>query len=491
MYLALRMLMTMGINLYATRLVLQNLGIEDMGVYNVVGGIVSMLAVFTGSLTSTINRFLAFELGKPDGDVNRVFCACMNTILIFAGVTLLLLEAIGVWILETKLNIPPESMNAARWVFQFSTITCLVSMISIPYNALIIAHEKMNVFAFFTVFQVILNCLAAFSLSWFENNRLIYYSLFMSLIAILFRIIYQVYCRVKFKESRFRFVKDWSLLKEIGKFSGIMMIDGIIVMLFYQGFALMLNVFCGVAINGVYMIAGQIRTSIISFAQNVQKAIEPPIIKAYSAKDYKHFSSLICLGSKYQLFLATIIFIPFFFRHEQILGIWLKNVPPLTNEYSLIMVGLSAIYAFQCPIITGALSTGKIRDFLLKTDLIYVLGIPLIYFIRKSNNSPILMIVSFVIIETLIASSRVYFFSKISPIKIGNIIKNTIFPFFLVLTISVVALFPFNDSFSSDSLGLVYMVSLSLLIVLLSIYVLGLKKEEKRVVKDKIIRLFR
>lgn len=194
----LRMLFTMWLNLYATRLVLNNLGVEDMGVYGVVGSIVGMFTIFTSGITSAVQRFLTYELGSQKGNMNNVFCSSLNVIFILSFCVLLLLEIIGVWVLYHKINIPTSSMQAAFWVFQLSTLTCIINMISIPYNALIIAHEKMDAFAFISILQVILNCSAAYCLSFISNERLLMYGIMMAGISILIRIIYQLYCHSHF-----------------------------------------------------------------------------------------------------------------------------------------------------------------------------------------------------------------------------------------------------------------------------------------------------
>ena len=210
-----RMLFTMWLNLYATRLTLANLGIEDMGVYGVIGSIVSLFTVFTGGITSAVQRFITFELGLKDGQPNKVFCSSLNVIFILSGIMLVLLEVGGLWMLEYKVNIPEASRDASLWVFQLSVLTCLVNMISIPYNALIIAHEKMDAFAFISIAQVVLNFLAAYCLSLFENNRLLIYAALLAVASISIRLLYQIYCHRKFVEAHYHLGVDWNTVKQI------------------------------------------------------------------------------------------------------------------------------------------------------------------------------------------------------------------------------------------------------------------------------------
>lgn len=236
-----RMLFTMWINLYATRLTLQNLGVEDMGVYGVVGSIVSLTGVLASGTTNAVQRFLTFELGRKDGEPNAVFCTSLNFVFLLSALTLLVLEVGGLVMLYHKVKIPAESMNAAFWVFQFSVFTCLVNLISIPYNALIIAHERMSAFAGISILQVILSCAAAYSISFFADGRLVWYGGFMAGIGLLVRIVYQVYCHRNFSESRYHFALRKDLLKDLGKFAGVSTFSGVLQVVTAEGLVLVIN----------------------------------------------------------------------------------------------------------------------------------------------------------------------------------------------------------------------------------------------------------
>ena len=236
MLLYVRMLFTMWLNLYTTRLTLTNLGVEDMGVYGVVGSIVGMFAVFSSGITTAVQRFLTYEIGRSDGNPNRVFCTCLNVIFGLSFIMLILLEIGGAWFMNNKVNIPVGSMEAAQWVFQLSVWTCLVNLVSIPYNALIIAHEKMDAFAAISILQVILTCVSAYCLSYFADNRLFIYALFMTAISIFIRAIYQIYCHHKFAEAHYHMIIDKEQICKIGNFAGVSTVSGILQVLSSQGF---------------------------------------------------------------------------------------------------------------------------------------------------------------------------------------------------------------------------------------------------------------
>ena len=259
----------MWINLYATRLVLQNLGVEDMGVYGVVGSIVSLFTVFTSGITSAVQRFITFELGLKNGQPNKVFCSSLNVIFILSALMLLLLEIGGLWMLYHKVNIPETSRAASFWVFQLSVLTCIVNTISIPYNALIIAHEKMNAFAIISIIQVTLNFLAAYCISLFDDNRLLIYAILLASVSMLIRLLYQIYCHRKFSEARYHLNIDWTTVKQIGKFTGVSTVSSGLQVISSQGIVFIINLTFGVTINAVYTIALQLKNAILSFSLKV------------------------------------------------------------------------------------------------------------------------------------------------------------------------------------------------------------------------------
>ena len=487
-----RMLFTMWINLYATRLVLQNLGVEDMGVYGVVGSIVSIFSVFTGGITSAVQRFITFEAGLKEGNVNKVFCSSLNVIFIFAGVLLIILESVGLWFFYTKINIPEASKDAAFWVFQFSILTCLINLISIPYNALIIAKEKMNAFAFISIIQVILNCMAAYFIS-LLNDRLLWYSLFMLLASFIVRLTYQLYCRIHFTESQYHRSIDKKLLKEIGKYTGVSTTSGILQMISGQGITLVINWTSGVALNAVYNIALRLKNSILSFAMNLFKAIAPQITKTYANGEMDHYKKLVYTGSKLEIFLIYFIMIPFLFRTEYIMQFWLgDSLPPYTVEFSRCIVFISLLYAAFEPIRTAVLATNKIRNFMLIPESFYLLVLPISYFSYQLSQNTILLIVSIVIMDILTACVRVYCGSKVSILKIQDILKSILLPAIYVGGTSCIGCYFFNLFCKNNLSGLFILLILNSTLLIGIIYFFGLSKNEKnavnQIISEKIIK---
>ena len=484
-----RMLFTMWINLYATRLTLQNLGVEDMGVYGVVGSIVSIFAVFTGGITSAVQRFITFEAGLQNGNVNKVFCSSLNVIFILAAILFIVLESAGLWFLHYKINIPEASKEAAFWVFQFSTLTCLISLISVPYNALIIAHEKMNAFAGISIIQVILNCASAYLISFFDN-RLLLYALFMMLVSITVQFIYQMYCKTHFAEAKYRREIDKHLIKNIGKYTGISTTSGILQIVANQGITLVINWTSGVALNAVYNIANQLKNSIMSFALNLMKAIAPQITKTYANGEIETHKKLIYSGSKMEIYLFYFILIPFLFRTQYIMTLWLGDpLPSYMVEFAQCTVLVGLVYSAFEPIRTAVLATNQITKFMLIPESFYLLVLPISYLSYHISQNAIWLIVSIVGIDILTACLRVFLASRVSVLKIKEILKAIILPALSVITISCTGCYFLNLFCSNNLLGMCLLLITNSLLLIGIIYVVGLSKKERGFINKLIIKI--
>lgn len=481
-----RMLFTMWLNLWTTRLVLANLGVEDMGVYGVVGSIVNMFMILTSGVGTAIQRFITFEMGKKDGNPNHIFCSSLNVIFILSIFVLVLLEVIGLWFLNNKVNIPRASISAAQWVFQLSILTCIINVISIPYNALVIAHEKMNAFAFISILQVILTCASAYLLSYL-NNRLLFYAIFMALISILIRIIYQIYCVVKFPEAKYHFIIDTKQIKQILKFAGVSTTSGILQVISSQGITFVINWTFGVAVNAVYAIALQLKNSILSFAQNIQKAIAPQITKTYASGEIELHKKLIYSGSKMQVFMIYFIMIPFLFRTEYIMRLWLGKTPEHTIEFTQCIVFLSLTYAAFEPIRTAVLATNRITKFMLIPDIFNLLSLPLGYIIGKTTEEPKYLIFIIVAFEILSCILRIYYATQVSVIKTKDIMSNIVSRSILVALLSSIICYFLSQYTESNFIGLIILLIINSLSLCGIIFIVGLTKYEK----EQIIRLTR
>lgn len=486
-----RMLFTMWLNLYTTRLVLANLGVEDMGVYGVVGSITSLFTVFVGGITNAIQRFITFELGKKDGNIQNVFSTSLNILLIASFILLILLEFGGTWLLHNKINLPENSVDAAFWVYQISILTCLINLVSIPYNALIIAYEKMNAFASISIIQVIFTCISAYSLSFFNNDKLLIYALLMALISIIIRIIYQVYCHIKFKEAKYKFRIDKNLIKEIGKYAGVSTVSSVLQLLSNQGITFIINWTFGVTINAVYNISLQLKNCILSFSLNLLKAISPQITKTYAGGEMEAHKKLVYTGSKIEVFLIYFIMIPFLFKTEFIMKLWLGDIPDYTVSFAQATVFISLTYSAFEPIRASVLATGNIAKFMIIPDSFYVLVLPLGFIIGRLSDNPTNMIISIVVMDIITCIIRVYIASKVSIIRLREIAQKVILPCIYVTVFSSVACYFLSIYLDDTITDLLILLIINSLLLIGIIYCFGLDGMERQFIKQIIYRMIK
>lgn len=479
-----RMLFTMWLNLYATRLVIKNLGVEDMGVYGVVGSIVCLFAVFSSGITNTIQRFITYELGKDCGDVNKMFCSSLNIIILLSVFILILLETVGIWFLYHKVNIPESCFNAAFWVFQLSVLTCVINLISIPYNALVIAHEKMDAYAVISIIQVVLTCVVAYCLSFFENDRLLIYAVLMAAISILIRFFYQAYCHIKFRESHYHLLIDRDVMKEIGKFAGVSTVSGILETLYGQGIVLVVNWTFGVALNAVYTIAMQLKNSVQSFAFNIFKAISPQITKTYANGEIESYRKLVYSGSKLQVYMILFIMIPFMYRTEYIMHLWLGEVPLYMVSFAQATIFLSLTYAIFEPIRTAVLATNYITKFMIIPNLFSIISLPISYIVARWTNRPEVLIVCVVGLEIVSCVIRGYYALKVSPLLLRDIVKEILFPFVKVALLSSLVCGFFTFFLKENLMGFLLLLLINSCISFFVIYYVGLNRYECNMVND-------
>lgn len=473
------MLFTMWLNLYATRLVLNNLGVEDMGVYGVVGSIVSLFSVFSVGVTNTVQRFLTYVIGKRNGDVNKVFCTSLNMIILLSVLILILLESVGLWCLYYWVNIPQSSMMVAFWVYQFSVLSCIVSFASIPYDALILAHEKIDVYAVISIIQVVLTCAAAYCLSLFTSNRLLIYAILMAVIGVLIRVLYQMYCRIKIKESDYHFVIDRYVVKEMGSFAGVSTFSGILYMTYSQGLVLIINWLFGVALNAVYSISLQLKNAILSFAYNIIKAVSPQIIKTYANGNVEMHKLLVYSACKMQVYMIYFIFIPFLFRTKYIMGLWLGYVPDYTVAFAKVTIFMSLLCALFEPIRTAVNATGNILKFTLFPEFFYLFSLFLTYMLTLWSHNPVVFIISVVLFDTIAWGIHIYYALKVIPISLKGLSVKVFAPSVGVAIGGFSVCYLLARYTQENLVGFSCLLLVNSLVLLMLIYYVGIDSRER------------
>lgn len=354
-----RMIITMLVGLYTSRVILQALGVEDYGIYNVVGGFVSMFSLISGSLQGSVGRFLTFELGA--GNAEKLKIVFSTSFLVMIGLSLVIVlatETLGLWYLYHKMVIPAERLSAAFWCFQFSVVAFVLSLLSTPYSSSIISHEKMSIYAYISIIDVFLKLVICYAVMVSPMDRLVFYAFLLLMVGVLDQGIYWYYCRQNFVECRIRLQFDKTLFQQMFSFAGWNFIGSSAAVLRSQGASLMLNAFGGPVVNAANGIANSICGVVAQFVGNFTQAFNPQITKQYAAGEYDSLMRLLIYGSKYSYYLMFILTLPVFFHARFLIQLWLGVVPDYTVEFTRWILVFLLAESISRPIITAKNATG-------------------------------------------------------------------------------------------------------------------------------------
>jgi len=384
-----RMFIMTVVGLYTSRVVLQTLGVSDFGIYNVVGGIVSMMAFLNSAMVAASQRFLSFELGKHDDDrLSRVFCTSINIHAAICIIAFVIAETIGLWFVNAKLNIPDERMVAANCVYQASIMTFMINVMSVPYNSAIVAHEKMSAFAYISILDVVLKLLIVYLLLIFPYDKLIVYSILMACVVTLIRFCYTVYCKRHFVECSYRLMMDWPLFREMFSFAGWSVIGNLGFTFRDQLSNIILNLFFGPTVNAARGIGMQVTAQVKTFANSFTMALNPQITKQYAAGNVDACRKLVYAGSRYTFYLMTLISIPVIINIDYILYLWLGVVPKYTSQFIIFSILVSLIYSLSECVTKAIQATGKIKWFQIGISIIILSELPIAWVLMELDYPP-------------------------------------------------------------------------------------------------------
>ena len=373
-----RMLFMMLVGLYTSRVVLDALGEANYGIYNVVGGVVPMLSVLTSALSGAISRFITFELGTGNQErLSRIFSTSVNIQFLMALAGFVLCEVVGVWFLNEKMNIPADRMEAAHFVLQCSIASFMVSMVSVPYNAVIVAHERMSAFAYIGIVEVLLKLLIAYLIYVSPIDALELYALLLLVVSLLIRLIYGTYCGKHFVEAKYHFFIDRSLLKQMFGFAGWNLFGNTAFMLNTQGVNMLVNLFFGVSTNAAQAVATQVNGAVTNLVSNFTTALNPQITKSYASGDRDYLYKLVCRGTKYSFFIMYLFMVPIILEADTILSLWLKEVPADTGVFVRLVLISSLVTLLGNPMLTAIMATGQIRRYQIAVTAVGFLVFPL------------------------------------------------------------------------------------------------------------------
>jgi O-antigen/teichoic acid export membrane protein len=488
MMLYVQMFFSMLVSLYTSR-VLNVLGVSDYGTYNVVGGVVTMFGFFNGAMASATQRFLSFDLGKEDYvQLRKTFNA---TQIIHIGIALLifvLAETIGLWFVNTQLNLPEDRMEAARWVYHFAVLSFMISIIQVPYNSILIARERMNVYAYMSILEVLLKLLIVFMLTWIAFDKLKLYGILLFAVSFIIAAIYRIYTLRHFDETRFELVKDKALYKILISYSGWNLFGNAAGVAKGQGVSIILNIFFGTVVNAAQGVANQVFAAINLFVSNFQMASNPQIIKSYAAEDKAYMTNLVIRTSKFSFYLLFILTLPVMLEIEYILKLWLKLVPDYTAVFTILILINALIDTVSGPLMTALQATGKIKVYQSVVGILLILILPISYLFFRFGFPPestffvsiSIAIVAFVF-RVLLTKKQIPEFSIrqfLQEIVIRNIPV-------ILLSFLIPWLIRINMQVGFTRLVIVTLTSLS--ISTIAIYLMGLKRTEQTFVRNAII----
>lgn len=475
-----RLLLTMVIGLYTSRVILNTLGISDYGINNVVAGFVSMFTLLTSSLSAAIGRFINVSLGK--GDIQRlktVFSTSVTIMLVMSVIMLIVAEPISLWFLNNKMNIPEGRMYAANWVLQFSLLSFVVNLISVPYNAIIIAHERMGVYAYMSIFDVTMKLVIVYMLYISPFDKLITYSFLFLCVGVIDRIIYGVYCGRHFEEAHYRFVFDKSLLKNMGSFAGWNLFGSGSYLFNTQGVNIITNIFFGVTANAARGVANQVEGIVKQFVTNFTTAINPQIMKSYAKGDMDYLYSLVCRGAKFSYLLMLLFVVPFMFETEVLMQLWLKNYPPEAPMFLRLSLIGTMFDMLGNSTANAAWATGHIKKYYMYVATIGCLVFPISWGLFALGCPAYMSYVVFIVVYFILMFVKVQIIKGLisfNPIMYYKEVLGRIFPATIVSFI-LPAFFYFN--MDSSLVRTFIVIVASGLSTVASIYYVGMTKHER------------
>lgn len=480
----------MLVSLYTSRVVLAALGVKDYGIYNVVGGIVVLFTFINNAMITSTQRYLNYELGRNDLQrAKKVFAISLNIHIFIALIVLLLAETIGLWFLNTTIQYPEYREFAVQVTYQLSILTTCVKIIRAPYNAAIIAHEKMSFYAYLSIFEAILQLGIVFMLMSYSADRLILYSILLCIVALIVNLCYYVYCRKKFEICHYALYKDKLLYRQLLSFSGWSLFGGVANMGASQGLNMLLNVFFGVTVNAAMGIATQVNSAVTSFVQSFQTAFNPQIVKSYAAGDYKYFIKLILSTSKYSYLLLFILALPIYICTPEVLSVWLTEVPDYAVSFCRLMLIFALLDALQGPLWYSVQATGKIKTYQILMSFMILANLPIAYICLKLGYSPNSVLVIRCIINLATLFVRLWYLNRLYKFPVMAFVNGVILR---IVPITVIAYLISYIPVDADTpiLKILIVLAMTLVTNIVMILSIGLNKDEREVVGRNIKRFY-
>lgn len=475
-----RMLLMMFVTLFTSRVVLDKLGVTDYGIYNVVGGVVAMLGFLNSSMSNAVQRYLSFEIGKNnEAGVNRIFNVSLFAHAGIAVFVFVVMEIVGVWYLNTHMNIPAERMDAANWVLQCSIFTTLFTIVQVPYNAIIISKEQMGIYAYISILEVVLKLLVVYMLAIGNFDKLKLYSVLIMVVTIGIVMIYRFYCTRKYKEAKFKFIKDWNLLKQIVGFASWNMLGELAWVFTGQGVNIILNSFFGPVVNAARGLAEQVNGAVNRFVANFQTAVNPQLIKNYASDQLGEMKTLLFRSTRFSYYLLLALSLPIILKMDFILHLWLKEVPDYTTDFCQLVLVSSLVSTLSNLLAQVARAYGKIRNYQIIVSIFLFLNFPLSYIVLKFGGSPLSTMFVNIGINAMLLFVRLRLTNRMIQMTYGSFIRNVLFPVIIVTAVALVIPLTIYFMLDNSIISFIIVCLVSFVSVGVSTYALGMNANER------------
>lgn len=480
-----RMFFIMVVMLFTSRVVLSALGIEDYGIYNVVVGVVAMMGVLNGAMSVSTQRYFTFELGR--GDLIRLkqtFSLCLTIFFLLSVIVVVLGETIGLWFLNTQLIIPQERISAANWVYQFSIFSCVSSLVIMPFNAAIIAHERMNVYAYVGIFEVVLKLLIVYLLLLIPADRLVTYGALFMLSHFIVAGTYIAFCWRNFSETRYTWYWEKSLFKELVLYSGWNLFGALAALVKGQGLNILLNMFFNPAVNAARGIAYQINAAITQFFTNFYTAVRPQITKYYAQDDMVEMQKLIFRSSKMAFYLIMLISLPIIIETHFFVTLWLGQLPEYVVPFTRLIIAISAIDSMATPLMTAAHATGNIKLYQSSVGSMTILNIPISYAFLKSGYPPLTVFYISLVISVVCLFMRLWIVRRLMKFPVKDYVVRVFGTCVVVCMLSIILPYIVHFLLKESFISVMIVCVISILSSITSIYFFGMDLKEKQFVRE-------
>lgn len=494
-FLYMRMIVVMFVSLYTSRVVLDKLGVEDYGIYNIVGSVVISFIFIKNALQSASQRFLSYSKGSGEGNVSRVFSMSMNVHILIMFIVCILLETVGLWFFSNVIKIPEGRMSAALVVYQFSIFTFCCNLIQVPFLSSIISNERMSFYAIISIVEVLMKLVIVFALTLVDDiDKLILYGGLMLLVSVLCMLLAMIYCKVKLtNDCRYIWTTDKSLFKSFLSFASWNLIGGVSSVATTEGPNYFMNYYLGVNVNAAMGIAKQVSGAVYGFSANFQTAFNPQIVKSYASGDYKYFFDLIFRTSKLSYFLIFIIALPLIVCCHEIMSLWLTIVPEYAEIFCILILISQIVSSISSPFWMSAHAIGDIKNYQLVLVLFNLSVLPVSWIVLYLNFSPSYIIAYQIVLNLGILLYRIYYLQNRVDFPTKDYVTDVLLRCILLVSlISIPATILIHQLLPKNIWGLLITTFVSVIVVSSSFIIVGLNNTErnaiKQIVSNKVIR---